>query len=691
MGNKLERGKERERMECELDDGHTFVSDSEDVCELHASCAQCLSLEAEANFPGTSDFESRFRLWETVGLCPAYIGANGNFVAVFFLPSKEMIESDIPPKMSGMIRSSGLSHHRSPQEYRPPGSPETWVLPALAGDSSRAQENRGALTGAADLSVGTTTHPLLRGQAAMAPRGMLGLGPMGSHRASAEQMNQFPIGSQSSSGLQEVPQLYSAAAQLQFPLPPGSQQCPPAGLYGSPFAARPSYPQGHMTVHSSQELHPKHYPKPIYSYSCLIAMALKNSKTGSLPVSEIYSFMKEHFPYFKTAPDGWKNSVRHNLSLNKCFEKVETKSSGSSRKGCLWALNLARIDKMEEEMYKWKRKDLAAIHRSMANPEELDKLISDRPESCRRPSKPGEPEAPVLTHATTVAMAHSCLATSQLPPKPLMTLSLQSIPLHHQVQPQTHLDPDSPASAQTPPLHTLPHLSPGPLPQSAMGRPPGDFLTINTEMTTEVDALDPSIMDFALQGDLWEEMKGDSLSLETLGAFTDSPLGCDLGPPSLTPVSGSSDQSFPDVQVTSLYAAYSTPDNVAPAVAPSAQYLGTPGNAPNQITRAAALLLVVYQDLVEDATWRGQAGTDLEVSSILASLVVEKSSYRMSHPDPYAVGPAGRGKVFVSKSRVLPAQSQVTGPKLLAPTMVSRHKDTATECKPTCKCVEIRQ
>lgn len=33
--------------------------------------------------------------------------------------------------------------------------------------------------------------------------------------------------------------------------------------------------------------------------SCLIAMALKNSKTGSLPVSEIYSFMKEHFPYFK--------------------------------------------------------------------------------------------------------------------------------------------------------------------------------------------------------------------------------------------------------------------------------------------------------------------------------------------------------------------------------------------------------
>ena len=133
--------------------------------------------------------------------------------------------------------------------------------------------------------------------------------------------------------------------------------------------------------------------------------------------------------------------------------------------------------------------------------EELDKLISDRPESCRRPGKPGEPEAPVLTHATTVAMAHSCLAVYQLPPQPLMTLSLQSVPLHHQAQPQAHLAPDSPAPAQTPPLHALPDLSPSPVPHPAMGRVPVDFINISTDMNTEVDALDPSIMDFALQGE----------------------------------------------------------------------------------------------------------------------------------------------------------------------------------------------
>lgn len=65
----------------------------------------------------------------------------------------------------------------------------------------------------------------------------------------------------------------------------------------------------------------------------------------------------------------FQNSVRHNLSLNKCFEKIEKPAGNSTqRKGYLWAMNPAKVEKMEEELQKWGSKDPVAIRKSMANP-----------------------------------------------------------------------------------------------------------------------------------------------------------------------------------------------------------------------------------------------------------------------------------------------------------------------------------
>ncbi|ELU16338.1 hypothetical protein CAPTEDRAFT_102038 [Capitella teleta] len=79
--------------------------------------------------------------------------------------------------------------------------------------------------------------------------------------------------------------------------------------------------------------------KPPYSFSCLIFMAIEDSPVKKLPVKDIYHWILSHFPYFQNAPTGWKNSVRHNLSLNKCFKKVEKEKGQGIGKGSLWCID----------------------------------------------------------------------------------------------------------------------------------------------------------------------------------------------------------------------------------------------------------------------------------------------------------------------------------------------------------------
>lgn len=87
--------------------------------------------------------------------------------------------------------------------------------------------------------------------------------------------------------------------------------------------------------------------KPPYSYIALIHMAIQSSPTKRLTLSEIYRFLQERFTFFKGSYQGWKNSVRHNLSLNECFIKLP-KGLGRPGKGHYWTLDPAAEYMFEE-------------------------------------------------------------------------------------------------------------------------------------------------------------------------------------------------------------------------------------------------------------------------------------------------------------------------------------------------------
>ncbi|KAF7453207.1 Transcription factor of the Forkhead HNF3 family [Pyrenophora tritici-repentis] len=85
------------------------------------------------------------------------------------------------------------------------------------------------------------------------------------------------------------------------------------------------------TLDSSKDI------KPPHSYAQLIGQAILSSEEEMLTLAHIYDYIKVRYAYFRYTTSGWQNSIRHNLSLNKSFEKVARRTDEPG-KGMKWKI-----------------------------------------------------------------------------------------------------------------------------------------------------------------------------------------------------------------------------------------------------------------------------------------------------------------------------------------------------------------
>ncbi|KAI0127723.1 fork head domain-containing protein [Xylariales sp. AK1849] len=152
-----------------------------------------------------------------------------------------------------------------------------------------------------------------------------------------------------------------SAQQLIAPAPPDYRRpgTPPSAAKNRTNAAQHKSPavgsSGTMLMNPNDvdlSLDENKHIKPLFSYAQMITQAIISIQEQKLNLNGIYRYIMDHYAYYRNqTPNGWQNSIRHNLSLNKSFSKAP-RSTDEPGKGMKWEIVPEEHEAMIRNAYK---------------------------------------------------------------------------------------------------------------------------------------------------------------------------------------------------------------------------------------------------------------------------------------------------------------------------------------------------
>ncbi|XP_039891476.1 forkhead box protein M1-like isoform X3 [Simochromis diagramma] len=141
--------------------------------------------------------------------------------------------------------------------------------------------------------------------------------------------------------------------------------------------------QAHNTHTSAEAPQQAISERPPYSYMAMIQFAINSRKNRRMTLNEIYMWIENNFPYYRdVAKPGWKNSIRHNLSVHDMFIR-ETSPDG---KMSFWTIRPeANRCLTLDHVYKHQKRTLPDARKTPTSSERKMKPLLPRTDSCLVP------------------------------------------------------------------------------------------------------------------------------------------------------------------------------------------------------------------------------------------------------------------------------------------------------------------